>query len=124
LLYLTGWHILDPVIAIAVAMLILKESYTLLKNAYSPLLDTSLSEEEVKIFEEEMIRMGFPYHNLKTRKSGHFRFADIHLELPENMELKEVHRICDDIENALKERLQNLDINIHVEPVGTPERIP
>ncbi|HPT31126.1 MAG TPA: cation diffusion facilitator family transporter [Prolixibacteraceae bacterium] len=123
LLILTGWHFLDPVIAIAVAMLILKESYTLLKNAYSPLLDVSLSQEEVEIFKEEMTRLGFPYHNLKTRKSGHFRFADLHLELPETMELKEVHRICDDIEKVLMARLKNLEINIHVEPVN-PETKP
>jgi len=118
LLWLTGWQILDPVIAIAVAMLILKESYELLKNAYSPLMDVSLSDNEVKIFQEEMISRGLLFHNLKTRKSGHFRFADLHLELPENMELKEVHRICDEIENVLRAKLKNLEINIHVEPVS------
>ena len=118
LLWLTGWQILDPIIAIAVAMLILKESYELLKNAYSPLMDVSLSDDEVKIFQEEMISRGLLFHNLKTRKSGHFRFADLHLELPENMELKEVHRICDEIENVLRAKLKNLEINIHVEPVS------
>jgi cation diffusion facilitator family transporter len=118
LLWLTGWQILDPVIAIAVAMLILKESYELLKNAYSPLMDVSLSDDEVKIFQEEMISRGLLFHNLKTRKSGHFRFADLHLELPEKMELKEVHRICDEIENVLTAKLKNLEINIHVEPVS------
>jgi divalent metal cation (Fe/Co/Zn/Cd) transporter len=72
----------------------------------------------VKIFQEEMISRGLLFHNLKTRKSGHFRFADLHLELPENMELKEVHRICDEIENVLRAKLKNLEINIHVEPVS------
>ena len=86
-----------------------------------PLMDVSLSGEEVKIVEGEMSRLGLAYHNLKTRKSGHFRFADLHLELPENMELKEVHRICDEVENALMARLKNLEINIHVEPV-VPEQ--
>jgi cation diffusion facilitator family transporter len=119
LLWLTGWQFLDPAIAIAVAMLILKESYVLLKNAYSPLMDVSLSDDEVLIFKEEMTRRGLLFHNLKTRKSGHFRFADLHLELPENMELKEVHRICDEIESVLSTKLKNLEINIHVEPVST-----
>jgi cation diffusion facilitator family transporter len=118
LLWLTGWQFLDPVIAIAVAMLILKESYVLLKNAYSPLMDVSLSDDELKIFKEEMTLRGLHFHNLKTRKSGHFRFADLHLELPENMELKEVHRICDEIESVLSAKLKNLEINIHVEPVS------
>jgi len=118
LLMLTGWHFLDPVIAIAVALLILKESWVLLKNAYSPLMDVSLSDDEVMIFKEEMTQRGLLFHNLKTRKSGHFRFADLHLELPENMELKEVHRICDEIESVLSTKLKNLEINIHVEPVS------
>jgi cation diffusion facilitator family transporter len=118
LLWLTGWQFLDPAIAIAVALLILKESYVLLKNAYSPLMDVSLSDDEVMIFKEEMTQRGLLFHNLKTRKSGHFRFADLHLELPENMELKEVHRICDEIESVLSTKLKNLEINIHVEPVS------
>ena len=122
LLWLTGWQFLDPAIAIAVAMLILKESYELLKNAYSPLMDVSLSDDEVKIFKEEMTLRGLPFHNLKTRKSGHFRFADLHLELPENMELKEVHRICDEIENVLSAKLKNLEINIHVEPASPDKK--
>jgi cation diffusion facilitator family transporter len=118
LLVLTGWQFLDPAIAIAVAMLILRESYELLKNAYSPLMDVSLSDDEVRIFKEEMTQRKLPFHNLKTRKSGHFRFADLHLELPENMELKEAHRICDEIESVLSAKLKNLEINIHVEPVS------
>jgi cation diffusion facilitator family transporter len=122
LLWLTGWQFLDPVIAISVALLILKESYELLKNAYSPLMDVSLSDDEVKIFKEEMNRRGLLFHNLKTRKSGHFRFADLHLELPGNMELKEVHRICDEIEIVLTSRLKNLEINIHVEPVSQEQK--
>jgi len=124
MLLLTGWQFLDPAIAIAVAMLILKESYELLKNAYSPLMDVSLSDEEVKIFNEEMSQRGLPFHNLKTRKSGHFRFADLHLELPENMELKDVHRICDEIENVLSSKLKNLEINIHVEPASQGQKQP
>ena len=118
LLLLTGWQFLDPVIAILVATLILKESYTLLRNAYSPLVDVSMSEKEKDIIREEITRRNLTFHNLKTRKAGHFRFADLHLELPENMELKEVHRICDELESRITKRLKNLEINIHVEPVN------
>jgi len=104
-----------------VALLIIRESYVLLQNAYSPLVDVSLSDEEIRIFNEEISQRELSFHNLKTRKAGHFRFADLHLELPENMELKEVHRICDEIENVIRARLKNLEINIHVEPVNRDE---
>jgi divalent metal cation (Fe/Co/Zn/Cd) transporter len=105
-------------VAISVALLILKESYNLLNNAYSPLLDVSLSDQENEIIRNEISRRNLTFHNLKTRKSGHYRFADLHLELPENMELKNVHKICDEIENELNFRLKNLEVTIHVEPVS------
>jgi cation diffusion facilitator family transporter len=117
LIWLTDWHILDPIIAIAVACLILKESYELLKNAYAPLLDASLSEEEIAIISKTITNHSLSFHGLKTRKSGQYRFADLHLELPENMELREVHNKCDEIENEIKSKIRNIEVSIHVEPI-------
>ncbi|MBN1414299.1 MAG: cation transporter [Bacteroidales bacterium] len=117
LIWLTGWHFLDPVIAIAVALLILKESYNLMRNAYSPLMDASLSDDEIRIIRETITNRNLSFHNLRTRKSGHYRFADLHLEMPENMELKNVHRICDEIEKDIETRINNIEVSIHVEPV-------
>lgn len=119
LIWLTGWTFLDPVIAIGVALLILKESYNLLQHAFSPLLDASLSEEENRIIREEIAKYSFSFHNLRTRKSGHYRFADVHLEMPENMELRDVHRICDEIEDRIMKKIDHIEVNIHVEPVET-----
>jgi cation diffusion facilitator family transporter len=110
-------HIIDPLIAISVALLILKESYTLLKNAYAPLLDTSLSNEELLIIKKVIESRHLDFHNLKSRKSGQFRFADVHLEMPSEMELGKVHDACDEIEKEIKLSIKNMDINIHVEPI-------
>jgi len=117
LIWLTGWHFLDPIVAISVAILILKESYTLLRNAYSPLLDASLSPEENLIIEEVLQKRGLAFHNLRTRKSGQYRFADLHLEMPENISLKNVHGLCDEIEDEIKSKINHIEIQIHVEPV-------
>jgi divalent metal cation (Fe/Co/Zn/Cd) transporter len=46
------------------------------------------------------------------------------LELPDTMELKEVHRICDEIETVMNSRLKNLEINIHVEPINLSKNQP
>jgi cation diffusion facilitator family transporter len=116
LIWLTGYTFLDPVVAILVALFILRESYVLLKNAYTPLLDTSLAPEETSIIENFLKEKSLEYHNLKTRKAGQFRFAELHMEMPQNLTLKEVHDICDEVEEELKIRIKNLDINIHVEP--------
>jgi cation diffusion facilitator family transporter len=111
-------HLLDPIIAIAVAMLIIKESYVLLKNAYAPLLDIALLENEIQIIREVIDAYHLNYHDLKTRKSGQFRFAEFHLELPSEMELKNVHNICDQIESEIKSKINNIEVTIHVEPVN------
>jgi cation diffusion facilitator family transporter len=114
---ITGWVILDPIVAICVAFLILRESYNLLQSAYSPLLDSSLSNEETLIIEDIVTKKGLSFHKLRTRKSGHYKFADVHLELPENLSLKEVHLICDQIEDEIRNRISSIEIQIHVEPI-------
>ena len=118
LMWISGWHMLDPVVAICVALLIIKESYSLLRNAYSPLMDASLSADETRIISEEIRKRNLAFHKLRTRKSGQYRFADLHLEMPENMELKEVHRICDEIEKDIVTRINHIEIVIHAEPLG------
>jgi cation diffusion facilitator family transporter len=117
LIWITGWHFLDPVVAILVALLIIKESFTLLRNAYSPLLDSSLSEDETNAIIAAITRRGLTFHNLRTRKSGHYRFVDFHLELPEKMALKQVHEICDQVEEEIKGKFRHIEVQIHVEPV-------
>lgn len=116
LIWLSGWHFLDPVIAIAVALLIIRESVALLRNAYAPLLDGALTGEEAAVITEIITRHGFSFHNLRTRKSGQYRFADLHLELPGNMTLKEVHTICDALEHEIERRISHIEVQIHVEP--------
>jgi cation diffusion facilitator family transporter len=114
-------HYLDPVIAILVALLILRESFILFKKAYSPLLDESLSEEEM-----EMIRANIvlhcsdqvSYHGLRTRKAGNYRYIDFHLEVPSAMTVKEAHDLCDLIEEEIKKNLRHTEVTIHVETQG------
>jgi cation diffusion facilitator family transporter len=117
LIWLTGWHFLDPIIAILVALLIIKEAYVLISNAFAPLLDASLTEDEEKIIVEAVLIHGLKHHNLKTRKSGHYRFAEFHLEMSPEISLGQVHTICDEIEEYIKKHIPYIEVNIHVEPV-------
>ncbi|HNT94034.1 MAG TPA: cation diffusion facilitator family transporter, partial [Bacteroidales bacterium] len=48
LIWITGWHILDPLIALLVALVIIYESWMLLRRAFYPLLDTALSQSEME----------------------------------------------------------------------------
>jgi len=117
LIYFTGLYWLDPIVAIAVACLIIKESYSLLKRAYSPLLDVSLSESEQNVIKEIILESGYEYHDLRTRKSGNQQFADFHLIMPGDITLEEAHNQCDILEEKLQNRIPGIMINIHTETI-------
>jgi cation diffusion facilitator family transporter len=118
LIYVTGYHILDPIAALLVSILILKESYTLLIKAYKPLLDESLEPKEIMLIRgiiEKHCKENIKYHDLRTRMAGNFRYIDFHLNLDENLTVKESHELCDQIESDIKQTLVNCEVTIHVE---------
>lgn len=109
---------LDPIIAVLVAMLILKESYTLFTKAYSPLLDVSLSQEEIGLIRsliDKYCSSNVSYHDLRTRKAGNHKYIDFHLNLSDDMHVREAHDLCDTIENDIKHAFKNSEVTIHVE---------
>jgi cation diffusion facilitator family transporter len=111
-------YYLDPLIAVFVALLILKESYMLFKKAYSPLLDVSLSREEIRIIQsliDKYTSQNISYHDLRTRKAGNYKYIDFHLNLAEDMHVKEAHDLCDRIEDDIKRTFRNTEVTIHVE---------
>jgi cation diffusion facilitator family transporter len=116
LILVTGIKWLDPVVAILVALFIIRESYTLLRKAFSPLLDTAWSDSEIIELERKLQDMKVDFHDLKTRAAGNYRFIDIHIQIPESESVRNAHIYCDKIEDELKGSFKNLTVNIHVEP--------
>ncbi|WP_212902312.1 cation diffusion facilitator family transporter [Clostridium polyendosporum] len=118
LIWITGLNSLDPIVAILVAIFILKEAYELLKTAFTPLLDAKLSDEEIKVVEEQINKHDSIYcdfHNLRTRKAGSIKYIDLHLVVPENMSVKNAHDLCDIIEDDIEKILKNTEVMIHLE---------
>jgi len=119
LIWITGYYILDPIFAILVAMLILRESYILLKTAYSPLLDVKLDDGEIDIIKKAISDKNFgciAFHQLRTRKAGHLKYVDLHLVVPQDYSVKESHDMCDAIEKEIERMINNIEVTIHVEP--------
>jgi cation diffusion facilitator family transporter len=119
LIWITRVSLLDPIVAILVACLILYESFTLLKRAYSPLLDTQIPDEEILIIEDiigKHLTTNMGYHMLRTRKAGNMRHVDLHLELPGNLSVAESHDLCDKIENDIMSEINQIEVYIHIEP--------
>jgi cation diffusion facilitator family transporter len=111
-------HYLDPVIAILVALLILRESLILFKKAYAPLLDESLSNGEVELIRALISAHcsgTINYHDLRTRKAGNYRYVDFHLNVPAEMSVKKAHDLCDAIEEEIKRSIDHTEVTIHVE---------
>lgn len=116
LILITGIEWLDPIVATLVALFIIKESYMLLRKAFTPLLDTAWNVDEIEALESKLNQMKVNYHDLRTRVAGNYRFIDIHVEIPENESVGSAHKYCDMIENALTAFYENLTVTIHVEP--------
>ncbi len=116
LILLTDIKWLDPVVAILVALFIIKESFSLLKRAFWPLLDSAWADDEIEELERQLNQLEVNYHDLRTRVAGNYRFIDIHVEIPENESVGSAHKYCDMIENELTSVYENLSVTIHVEP--------
>jgi divalent metal cation (Fe/Co/Zn/Cd) transporter len=108
---------LDPIIALCIALFIVKEAWEMVRRAVGPLLDASLPPEDLAVIEAVVAaRPGVSMHDARTRMSGKTRYIDFHLEVPEDMSVKESHELCDEIERELERKLKSASVLIHTEP--------
>ncbi len=115
----TGWQVLDPLIAIAVAINIVWMGVQLLRRSTAGLMDVTLPSEEVDVIQGTIQRVAgadTPYHALRTRKSGSRRFIDFHLLMAGQTTVQESHDLVMEIEAAIERELPNTLVTIHVEP--------
>ena len=119
LIRLTGLTILDPLIAIGVAIVIMKAAYDLTRRSISDLIDHSIPPADEKRIQEIIcdhasIYAGF--HDLKTRRSGPEIFIEFHLVVPGNISVLQSHDLADHLEADLKTEFPRANITIHAEP--------
>lgn len=127
LIKLTGLKILDPIVAILVAMLIIKAGMELCISSMKNLLDSSLPEEDIEkiksTLSEYSVDKIISYNNLKTRKSGAEKLIEFTLVMPKDLHLSDSHLLCDEIEVDLKKNISNAFITIHTEPCSSECKI-
>jgi cation diffusion facilitator family transporter len=121
LVRLTGLNILDPIIAIAVAGLIIRTAYLTMKKSVDNLMDTKLPEAEEEIVKARIRELKYSgqivdFHAFRTRKAGSQRYIDLHLVMPKNASVDETHQLCDRLEHDIQTRLQRVNVTIHIEP--------
>jgi cation diffusion facilitator family transporter len=116
---MTGWTILDPLLAVIVALNILYQGWNVIGNSVQGLMDVGVATEEtIHIRDVISANAGgaLEVHDLKTRIAGRMTFIEFHLVVEANMSVGDAHIICDRIENALMHEIADASVVIHVEP--------
>ncbi len=116
---LTGIAMLDPIIAIVVALMIVKAAWDLTKTAFFHILDVKLPDDEEAIIHDVMGNYSgryIEYHKLRTRKSGHIRHIDMHLVVPKQMTVEAGHTLTHQITADIEKSLAHCHILVHIEP--------
>lgn len=124
LVKLTGLIILDPIIAILVALNIVWTGYVLVKRSANGLLDMAITDEEQKKvtdYLEKLKSQQIEYHSFMTRQAGQRKFISMHLLVPGAWTVQQGHDHCEEIENHIEDMFEvPVTVSTHLEPVEDP----
>lgn len=115
----TGITLLDPLLAIAVALYILWSGFRIALSSMSSLMDEAVDpeiEQRIRAVIKERGAGAIEAHDIRTRYAGRVTFVEFHLVVPGNMPVDAAHEICDRIEDALEAEILGAEVVIHVEP--------
>ncbi|GHC65420.1 cation diffusion facilitator family transporter [Limoniibacter endophyticus] len=116
---LTGWLVLDTLLALVVALNILWQGGHVIASSLNGLMDAAVdTEDHMKIRDiiSANAEGALEVHDLKTRIAGRATFIEFHLVVDAGMTVGDAHVICDRIEAALEAEIEDARIHIHVEP--------
>lgn len=124
LVWLTGWEILDPILAIAVGINIVAAGYVLIKESTAGLMDVSMSKEHNarirEILDAHRQPKSVDFHAVRTRESGTRQFMEMHMLVPGSWSVQEGHDAMEDIIEELKNEFPGLLVTGHLEPIEDP----
>ncbi|UNK39018.1 cation diffusion facilitator family transporter [Shinella sp. H4-D48] len=116
---LTGYAMLDPLLAVLVALNILYQGWKVITHSVDGLMDHAVEPAEAEAIKAAIAANAtgsLGAHDLKTRRAGAATFVDFHLVVPAAMAVGNAHDICDRLEDAIRVVLPGAQIAIHVEP--------
>ena len=123
LVQLTGWLVLDTLIALAVTANIVWTGVRLLRDTAQGLLDRALPPEDQEAISKILSRYeekGIRFHALRTRASGQRRFVSMHVLVPGRWTVQQGHDLSEKIEKDLAAVLPQSTFFIHIEPSEDP----
>ena len=118
-----GYPIVDPALALAIALVIVKIGVDIIRENFPALLDT----RTIPAGELERVALSVPgvvsSHKERSRGTDTVSFADLHIQVDPAMSTEQAHALAHEVQWRLREQHPGLeDVSIHVEPAGTRER--
>ena len=117
---LSGWLWIDPLVAIAVALNILREGVSLVRRSADGLMDQALEpevraeiERTLDVFRHQAIR----FDHVHTRRAGQRRFVDLHMHMPSGWTLGRAAALRTSVEQALMSAVPGLRASIQLLPM-------
>lgn len=123
----TGWFIIDPIIAILVALNIIYTGYKLISRSASGLMDATIPAEDLKkvtLYLDSLKVNEIEYHSLLTRAAGQRKFISMHLLVPGEWSVKQGHDWADEVEETIIGLFDEpVTVSTHIEPVDDPASV-
>lgn len=121
LVWITGWEILDPVVAVLVGLNIVFVGYRIVRESGMGLMDATLPDEDNAVVEEILARHRdsglVDFHELRTRESGKWRFVEFHALVPGAWSVERGHDLVEKVEQEIHAALPFTHITTHLEPI-------
>jgi len=121
---LTGWAIVDPIVALLIAVYISVLGIRLMRAGAAGLMDQQDKDDEallVRILDSHLVPDGkgpqiCSYHKLRHRHSGRYHWVDFHMMVPPGLTIDQGHAIASSIEYEIEQALGEGNATAHVEP--------
>jgi cation diffusion facilitator family transporter len=120
---LTGWPILDPLIALLVAANIVWTGVRLLRDTASGVLDTALppaDQARIAAILAPYQDAGIAFHALRTRMAGQRQFVSLHILVPGAWTIQRGHTLAEQVERSIIAALPKTTVFTHLEPLEDP----
>jgi cation diffusion facilitator family transporter len=120
LVKLTGWLILDPLVALIVAANIVWTGVRLLMQTGHGVMDSVIPQSDQDVIERILSvhkGQGVEFHELRTRLAGRHRFVSVHVLVPGDWSVQRGHELCEEIELKIMSALPETTVFTHLEPL-------
>jgi len=120
---LTGVERLDPVVAFLVGLNIVWTGWKLIRQSTEGLMDIAMSKEDNRAIADILARFvtsEVHFHALRTRESGHHRFAEVHVLVPGAWTVQQGHDLVEDVEATVHREFGDIALTCHLEPREDP----